>query len=82
MRWYNEFLRSMQANYATFAFSKGCACACCSRQNCYSEDMVIEIQDKALRGLKLTEPQALLDLAVGLFTERQIRWDARRRSRG
>jgi predicted HTH domain antitoxin len=34
--------------------------------------MVIEIQDKVLRGLKLTEPQALLDLAVGLFTERQI----------
>ena len=34
--------------------------------------MVIEIQDKALRGLKLTGPQALLDLAVGLFTERQI----------
>ena len=34
--------------------------------------MVIEIQDEALRGLKLTEPQALLDLAVGLFTERPV----------
>jgi predicted HTH domain antitoxin len=34
--------------------------------------MVIEIQDEALRGLKLTEPQALLDLAVGLFTERRV----------
>jgi predicted HTH domain antitoxin len=34
--------------------------------------MVIEIQDEALRGLELTEPQALLDLAVGLFTERRI----------
>jgi len=34
--------------------------------------MVIEIQDEALRGLKLTEPQALLDLAVGLFTEQRV----------
>jgi predicted HTH domain antitoxin len=34
--------------------------------------MVIEIQDKTLRGLELTEPQALLELAVGLFTERRI----------
>jgi predicted HTH domain antitoxin len=34
--------------------------------------MVIEIQDEALRGLELTEPQALLDLAVGLFTERRV----------
>jgi predicted HTH domain antitoxin len=34
--------------------------------------MVIEIQDEVLRGLKLTEPQALLDLAVGLFTERRV----------
>jgi predicted HTH domain antitoxin len=34
--------------------------------------MVIEIQDKMLRGLELTEPQALLDLAVGMFTERRI----------
>jgi predicted HTH domain antitoxin len=34
--------------------------------------MVIEIQDEMLRGLKLTESQALLDLAVGLFTERRI----------
>ena len=34
--------------------------------------MVIEIQDETLRGLKLTEPQALLDLAVGLFTERRV----------
>lgn len=34
--------------------------------------MLIEIQDEALRGLELTETQALLDLAVGLFTERRI----------
>jgi predicted HTH domain antitoxin len=34
--------------------------------------MVIEIQDEMLRGLKLTEPQALLDFAVGLFTDRRI----------
>lgn len=34
--------------------------------------MVIEIQDEALRGLQLTEPQALLDLAVGLFTECRV----------
>jgi predicted HTH domain antitoxin len=34
--------------------------------------MVIKIQDEALRGLKLTEPQALVDLAVGLFTERRV----------
>ncbi len=34
--------------------------------------MVIEIQDEALRGLGLTQTQALLDLAVGLFTERRI----------
>ena len=34
--------------------------------------MVIEIQDEALRGLNLTEPQALLDLAVGLFTEGRV----------
>ena len=34
--------------------------------------MVIEIQDSALRGLNLTEAEALLDLAVGLFTERRV----------
>jgi predicted HTH domain antitoxin len=34
--------------------------------------VTIEIQDEALRGLKLTEPQAVLDLAVGLFTERRV----------
>ena len=34
--------------------------------------MTIEIQDEVLRGLNLTEPQALLDLAVGLFTERRV----------
>jgi len=34
--------------------------------------VVIEIQDELLRGLKLTEPQALLDFAVGLFTERRV----------
>jgi len=34
--------------------------------------MVIEIQDEVLRGLHLTESQALLDLAIGLFTERRI----------
>jgi predicted HTH domain antitoxin len=34
--------------------------------------MVIEIQDSTLRGLKLTQDEALLDLAVGLFTERRV----------
>ena len=34
--------------------------------------MTIEVQDEALRGLKLTQPQALLDFAVGLFTERRV----------
>ena len=34
--------------------------------------MLIEIQDEALRGLELTEPQVRLDLAVGLFTERRV----------
>lgn len=34
--------------------------------------MVIEIEDKSLVGLELTEAQALLDFAVGLFTERRI----------
>jgi len=34
--------------------------------------MTIEIEDKALRGLELTEAQALLDLAVGLFTDQRI----------
>jgi predicted HTH domain antitoxin len=34
--------------------------------------MTIEVHDEALRGLELTESQALLDFAVGLFTERRI----------
>jgi predicted HTH domain antitoxin len=34
--------------------------------------MVIEIKDSALHGLNLTEAEALLDLAVGLFTERRV----------
>lgn len=34
--------------------------------------MLIEIHDEALRGLELTEARALLDLAVGLFTERRV----------
>ena len=34
--------------------------------------MTIEVHDEALRGLNLTQPQALLDLAVGLFTERRV----------
>ena len=34
--------------------------------------MTIEVQDEVLRGLALTQPQALLDLAVGLFTERRV----------
>jgi len=34
--------------------------------------MKIEVQDEALRGLELTESQALVDLAVGLFTERRV----------
>jgi predicted HTH domain antitoxin len=34
--------------------------------------MVIEVRDESLRGLELTEAQALVDLAVGLFTGRRI----------
>ncbi len=34
--------------------------------------MLIDLQDEALRGLGLTEDQALLDLAIGLFTERRV----------
>jgi predicted HTH domain antitoxin len=34
--------------------------------------MTIEIQDDVLRGLEVTEPQVLLDLAVGLFTARRV----------
>jgi predicted HTH domain antitoxin len=34
--------------------------------------MTIEVQDEALHGLNLTESQALLDFAVGLFTERRV----------
>ena len=34
--------------------------------------MLIEIHDKVLLGLNLTEAEALLDLAVGLFTERRV----------
>ena len=33
--------------------------------------MLIEIEDAALRGMELTQAQALLDLAIGLFTERR-----------
>jgi predicted HTH domain antitoxin len=40
--------------------------------DCYGGAMKIEVQDKALRGLELTESQALVDLAVGLFTERRV----------
>jgi len=40
--------------------------------NRYYSDMMIEIHDDILRGLELTEAQAVLDLAVGLFTERRI----------
>ncbi len=45
---------------------------CLSPGKRYGGGMVIEIQDEALRGLNLTQPQALVDLAVGLFTERRI----------
>ncbi len=34
--------------------------------------MLIEIRDDTLRGLELTEAQALVDLAVGLFTDRRV----------
>jgi hypothetical protein len=33
--------------------------------------MLIEIHDQALRGVNMTEAEALLHLAVGLFTERR-----------
>ena len=32
----------------------------------------IEIEDEALRGLELTEEQARLDLAIGLFIDRRV----------
>lgn len=34
--------------------------------------MLIEVEDEHLRGLELTESQALVDFAVGLFTEGRI----------
>lgn len=34
--------------------------------------MTIQVPDEVLRGLALTEQQARLDLAVGLFTERRV----------
>ena len=34
--------------------------------------MLIAIDDEALRGLDLTEDQARLDLALGLFVDRRI----------
>jgi predicted HTH domain antitoxin len=34
--------------------------------------MTMEVQDEALRGLNLTQPEALFDLAVDLFTERRV----------
>lgn len=34
--------------------------------------MLIKIQDESLNGLELTESQALLDLAIGMFTNRRI----------
>ena len=34
--------------------------------------MKIEVQDEVLRSLELTESQALVDLAVGLFTEQRV----------
>lgn len=34
--------------------------------------MTIEVQDEQLQGLELTQAQALVDFAVGLFTERRI----------
>lgn len=40
--------------------------------NGYSGSVLIEIHDDALRGLQLTQTQAVLDLAVGLFTERRV----------
>ncbi|MBM3841558.1 MAG: UPF0175 family protein [Verrucomicrobia bacterium] len=46
--------------------------SCRRLENRYYSDMMIEIHDDILRGLELTEAQAVLDLAVGLFTERRI----------
>lgn len=40
--------------------------------NGYSGSVQIEIHDEALRELQLTETQAVLDLVVGLFTERRV----------
>ena len=41
-------------------------------ENDYDLTMVIEIQDESLRGLKLTKSEAVLDFAIGLFTDRRI----------
>jgi predicted HTH domain antitoxin len=34
--------------------------------------VLIELQDELLRGLELTEGQARLDLAIGLFIDRRV----------
>ncbi len=34
--------------------------------------MTIEVPDETVNGLNLTQSQALLDFAVGLFTERRV----------
>ena len=38
----------------------------------YPPRVLIEVEDEALHGLGLTESQALLDLAIGLFTECRV----------
>ena len=38
----------------------------------YRPIVLIELQDEALRGLELTEEQARLDLAIGLFIDRRV----------
>jgi predicted HTH domain antitoxin len=38
----------------------------------YPSPVLIDVEDEVLRGLGLTESQALLDLAIGLFTECRV----------
>jgi predicted HTH domain antitoxin len=38
----------------------------------YPIGVQIEVQEEALRGLELTQEQAILDLAIGLFTDQRV----------
>ncbi len=52
---------------------RGCPCHLAVEvESSYGSNMVIEIHDESLRGLKLTKSEAVLDFAIGLFTDRRI----------